>query len=297
MKEFIRCAGLPALLFALSISCFCVPGQADFIRLSDQDSVQDGSNIKKSNSLYAGAGYGSNMIWLGSTISGNHPYYSAAVTYGIRSSLYLTASVSHVGGMKPIPAFYYFSSGYSHTFNKWFDISASLAGYKTREALKDTLFSDFGYINFTAGFDWKILYTRISLSSVISEDFKGYMQIRNSRYFQTGEFLSGKAYISFNPEFSILAGEIIEIVTQAGTKKYGLSPPFRHYKKNSGVTSESFTSKPGLIDFEFSFPVDFNYKNFSLELEPGYVLPAYKNPEYPAPAGFSVYLSAYLKII
>ncbi|MCX6335239.1 MAG: hypothetical protein NT092_13235 [Bacteroidia bacterium] len=297
MRPLIRIPGLPALFFAMLLNCFRVNGQTGSPIPMDKDSVRTGSNIKRSNSLFAGVGYGSNMIWLGSTISGNHPYYSAALTYGFGKGLYLTASSSYVTGLKLFPSFYCLSSSYGHSVNKWFDISSSLAGYKTREALRDTLFSDFGYVNFITGFDWKILYTRISLSGVISEDLKGYIQIINSRYFKTGAFLNGDSYVSFNPEFSILAGEIIEIVTQTGTKKYGLSPPFRHYKKNSTVTTESYTSKFGVIDFEFSVPVDFNYKSFSIELEPGFVLPAYKNPEYPAPDGFSVYISIYLRII
>jgi len=296
-RSLIRYSGLSALFLALPVICLNISGQTDPSSFQSQDSLKAASDHKGKHSLYAGAGYGSNMIWLGSTISGDMPYFSAALTYGFKNSLYISASASHLKGMDPFVAFGSLSSSYSHTFNKWFDISASLAGYKTQKDLQDTLFSDFGYVNFTAGFDWKILYTRLSLSSIVSDDVRGYIQISNSRYFQTGEFFNGNAFVSFNPEISMLSGEIIKIVvTATGIRKYGLSPPFRHYRKNPANTTETVTSQFGIMDFEFSLPVTFNYKSFSLEAEPCYIIPAHKNSQYPAPKGFSLYLSAYIKI-
>lgn len=296
MTGIIRPPGLSALYLALPVICFSISVPAFSQENLRREPVRSKNDSASWHSLYAGADYGSNMIWLGSTISGSLPYYSASLTYGFKNSFYLSGAVSNVTGMRPYPSFYSLSADYSHTFNKWFDISADLAGYKTRKILQDTLFSDFGYVNFTAGFDWKILYTRVSLSGVISSDNKGYIQILNSRYFQTGDFFGGNAFVSFNPGFNILSGEIIEIITTTGIKRYGLSPPFRHYKKNPLTTTESFTSKFGIMDFELSLPVTFNYKNLSLEVEPDYIIPAYKNSTYPAPHGFLVYISAYLKI-
>jgi hypothetical protein len=134
------------------------------------------------------------------------------------------------------------------------------------------------------------------VDGILSDVTKGYIEIANSRYFQTPEFFRGNAFISFNPDISLLSGEIIKVETVTGVKRYGLSPPFRHYKKNPLSPTDTYTSRFGLIDFEFSFPVTFNYKNVSIEAEPCYILPAYKNPGYPAPKGFSVYLSAYVRI-
>jgi hypothetical protein len=196
----------------------------------------------------------------------------------------------------PYLAFYSLSFNYSHVFNSWFDISADLAGYKTSDSLQETLFSDFVFFNLTTGFDWKLIYTKLSFGGLISEKSRGYLQIRNSRYFETPEFFNGKALISFDPNFNILFGEIIKIETSTGSTKYGASPPFRHFKKNPYITTETYSSKFGLMDFDFSFPVTFSYGNLSIEAEPGYILPAFINPDYPAPKGFSFFLSAYFKI-
>jgi hypothetical protein len=292
---FSKYLRLSAALFALLVFHLNLSGQTSITKSIVRDTLS-GSGDKSKHSLYAGAGYGSNMIYLGSTISNNLPYYSGAITYGFKNSLYVSASASHLARTEPWLAFYSLSSNYSHTFNSWFDISADAAGFMTQKSLKDTLFSNFGFLSFTAGFDWKVLYTRVSLDGIISDDVKGYIQVKNSRYFQTHEFFRGNAFISFNPDISILSGEIIKIETVTGVKKYGLSPPFRHYKKNPVTSTDTFTSQFGLIDFEFSFPITFNYKNVSIEAEPCYVLPAYKNSGYPAPKGFSAYLSAYIKI-
>jgi len=292
LSKYLR---LPAVLFGLVVFHVNISGQTDITKVVVRKTSSDSSGISR-HTFYAGAGYGSDMVYLGSTISNRLPFYSGALTYGFRNSLFFSASASHLSGIKAWLAYYSLSANYSHTFNSWFDISANMAGYATQKNLQDTLFSNFGFLSFTTGFDWKLLYTRISIAGILSDDVKGYILVANSRYFQTPEFLKGNAFISFNPEISILSGEIIKIETVTGVKKYGLSPPFRHYKKNPITTTDIYSSQFGLIDFEFSLPVTFNYKNVSIEAEPCYILPAFRNPDFPASKGFSVYLSVYIKI-
>jgi hypothetical protein len=193
-------------------------------------------------------------------------------------------------------AFYSLSFNYNHTFNSWFDISADISGHKTSESLHEALLSDFAFFNLTTGFDWKLIYTKFSFGALISEENRGYLQIRNSRYFETPEFFKGKGLVSFDPNINILFGKMIKIETTGGVTRFGASPPFRHFKKNPNTTTESYSSIFGLMDLEFSFPVTFSYGNFSIEAEPDYVLPAYTNTDYPAPKGFSFFLNVYLKI-
>ena len=169
-------------------------------------------------------GAGSNMIYLGTSISNNKPFYSASVTYGYRNTLFATASASHLNRTSPFFAFYNLAVNYSHTFNSWFDISADIAVYKTAESLQDSLFSDFGYLNLTTGFDWKLLYTRISFSGIVSEENGFYLQISNSRYFETGEFLKGKALVYFDPDIDILFGNLTTVETISGTEKIRKCP-------------------------------------------------------------------------
>jgi len=281
------------LIFILPVKVF---GQADSLSQSMKSLTTDSIMPGPIHSLYVTSGACSNMIYLGSSISQNKPLYSTGVSYGYRSSLFVSASVSHLNGVDPFVAFSTLSLNYSHTFNSWFDISSDISGFKTSKSLQDTLFSDFTFFNFTTGFDWKLMYTKVSLGGLISRDKRGYLQIRNSRYFETPELFKGKGLISFDPNINILFGEVVKIETTTGIKKYGASPPFRHLKKNPNNTSETYTYKFGLMDFEFSLPVTFTYGRFSVEAVPDYILPAFTNTEYPAPKGFSVFLYLFIRI-
>ena len=249
------------------------------------------------HSLYAGIGSGSNMIFLGSTITKDKQFYSSALTYGYRNNFYVSASASHINGTSPYTAFYTLSLNYNHAFNSWFDISSSIAGYKTPESLHEKLFSDFAFINLTTGFDWKLLYTKLSFGGIISDYRRGYIQVRNSRYFETSEFFNGKGQISFDPNVNILFGDLIKIETVTGLTKYGSTAPFRHFRRLPISTTESYSYVFGLMDFEFSIPVTFIYDKFSIEPELSYILPAQSNSDYPAPKGFTFFLNLLFRIL
>jgi hypothetical protein len=261
-----------------------------------ESSVQTESTVKK-NSLYTGIGAGSNMIYLGTSISNNKPFYSASVTYGLKNTLFVSAAATHLNETSPYVAFYNLALNYSHTFNSWFDISTDIAGYKTAESLRDSLFSDFMYINLTAGFDWKLIYTRVSFSGIISQMNGYYLQVSNSRYFETREFLKGKAIVYFNPDIDILFGNMISVENVSGNKKYGNAPPFSHAGKKTGSSSEVLSEKFGLIDFQFSLPVTFSYGKVSFEAEPGYLLSFYSNAYYTQPEGFTFHINIIFKVL
>ncbi|MCK7541752.1 MAG: hypothetical protein MZV63_68120 [Marinilabiliales bacterium] len=67
------------------------------------------------------------------------------------------------------------------------------------ESLRDTLFSNFTYADATLGFDWRILYSKISVGGLFSDGSQFYLQARNSRYFETPSFAKEKAFFSFDP--------------------------------------------------------------------------------------------------
>jgi hypothetical protein len=291
--RYIHSLFFPFLLFVLPFKSF---GQADTLSQPGNPGSHEIKPAAKIHSLYSGLGFGSNMIYLGSSISHNKPFYSASLIYGYKNSFYSSVSASHLSGVDPFLAFYGLSVNYSHVFNFWFDISADLAGYLTPASLNEILFSDFAFINLTTGFDWKLLYTQVSFGEMISQDNKVYLQVKNSRYFETPEFFNGKAQVSFDPGVDLLFGEYFKIVTTSGPAKYGVSPPFRHLKKNPGNTTELHINKFGLIDFEFFLPVTLDCNKFSIEAETTYILPSYTNPDYPSPKGVSFYLSAYFII-
>ncbi len=245
--------------------------------------------------MFASGGYGSNMIYLGSTISQDQPYAYGALTYGYNNELYLTASAVHLDERKPFTAFYTGTVSYSHVFSSWFDISAGLSGYKVAQILADTLFSSFLYGDITLGFDWKILYTKISAGALFSDGTRAYFQLRNSRFFETPEFTKKKFTFSFDPYFNILAGPMTKSETTSGTVVI-LAPPYRkgHYRNHS--SSSKITTFYGIMEADLGVPVSFNADHFTIEAEPSYLIPLYDDLEYPGLKGFNFMISIYFRI-
>ena len=248
------------------------------------------------HSLFTGLGYGSNFIYLGSTISRNLPYGYCSGTYGYANTLYASVSAVHLSDISPFFAFYTGSLNYVHTFNSWFDIGAGFSRYQVTASLKDSLFNSFNYGDLTLGFDWRILYTKVSGGILLSDEKNGYLQIRNSRYMQTREFTKKKIYISVDPYFTVLLGTITKITTSDG-KIVTVSPPYKKggkYGQSKPVTtiSRSF----GMMETDFGIPVSLNSNKLTVEAEPGYVLPGSDDSGYSGPEGFYFTISAYFRI-
>lgn len=271
--------------------------QSDTLAQSGKNIAFKDDSICHNHSLFASIGSGFNMIFLGSTISQDKPLYSTTLTYDYKNSFNASASASHIIGVNPYLAFYNLSLNYSHVFNSWFDISSGIAGYKAPESLQEKLFRDFAFINLTTGFDWKLIYTKLSFGELISDNSRGYLQVRNSRYIETPVFFKGKGQISFDPNINILFGDFVKIETTSGLTKLGSWSPFHRFNKNPGSSINSYSYKFGLLDFEFSLPVTFSYNNFSIEAESSYILPSFSYSDYPAPKGFTFFVTANFRIL
>lgn len=250
------------------------------------------------SSLYAGAGYGSNMIYLGSTISGDQPFGYASLIYGLNNGLSVAVSANHLAGIDPLMAFYTGSVTYSHVFNSWFDMAAGLHRYQVEPSLTDSVFSSFTYTDLTAGFDWKLLYTKISAGGLFSDEDELYLQVRNSRYFQTPGFTLKKAYFSFDPYVNLLFGTLVKYETTYGTI-IDRAPPFSRGNSNRNriITYTSATRTFNIMEIDFGLPVAFNTNRFTVEAEAFYILPAYNDNELPGPKGMVFLLSAYFRIL
>lgn len=255
---------------------------------------QDQEDGRSSHSLYVGAGFTSNMVYMGTSISQDKPVYSGSLTYGYKDELYLSASTFHLSAFDPFLAFHALSLSYSHSVNSWFDYSAGISRYQVAPSLTDTLFNSFLYGNVTLGFDWKILYTKVSLGGVLSEETSGYLQLANSRYFETPHFLDEKAYVSFDPYINMLFGSLTRTNTPDGTV-IGVSRPFGSGRsdRNSSQSTETFF---GLMEIDLGVPVAFNMDRITLEAEPGYVLSLYSDTEVFNPEGFVFMINCYVKI-
>jgi hypothetical protein len=294
MKKEISITGIIACSIILQAFIFQAQAQTPVDTASVTGSPGTAGKAED-HSFFAGAGYGSNMIYLGTTMSQDHSFVYSSLTYGFRDQLYLSAVGYNINDFSPFLAFYSIGINYNHTFNSWFDISLSLSQYNVAESLRDTLFNNFIYADVTAGFDWKILYSKVSLGGLISDGSQFYLQTRHSRYFETPSFAGDKAYFSFDPYINLLFGNIAHIETIEGTTTT-LSPGYRPWKRSSQASYTNYTETFGLMEIDFGLPIDFNYCFFTLEIEPGYVLPMYSDTGTTGMKGFLFLVSAFFRI-
>jgi len=241
---------------------------------ADSAVASDGSSA---HSLYAGTGYGSNMLYLGTTMSQDNGFGYASASYGFRDKLYLTATGYTIGNFTPVTAFYSLGISFNHAFNSWFDISTGLSRYNVATSLQDTLFSNFTYADATLGLDWRILYSKVSVGGLFADGGQLYLQTRHSRYFETPSFAGDKAFFSFDPYVNILFGNMVRIETTGGVTETSVSPGYRPWKKYRQNTTPGTTYSEtfGLMEIDLGLPVAFSYDFFTLEIEPGYVIPLY----------------------
>lgn len=175
---------------------------------AQSDTTDSGTRAEK-HALFAGAGYGSNMIYLGSTISQNQPYLYGAAAYSLFEKVYISGGAFYLSNLsKTAPAFYSAALTFNQDIFKWLDFSAGIYRYMVKPELADTLFSSFNYADVTIGVDWKLLYTEVSYGAFVIKEPPAYLQIKNSRYFETPGFFRGKATVSFHPYLNMLLGTL-----------------------------------------------------------------------------------------
>ena len=256
----------------------------------------DANAEKPTHSLYAGGGYGSNMVYLGTTLSEDQGFGYMSLSYGLMDKLYLSATGYTVIGFSPVLAYYSIGLSFNHTFNSWFDISTGLSRYNVAESLRDTLFNNFTYGDATLGVDWRILYSKLSVGGLWSSgESQFYLQTRHSRYFETPSFAGDKAFFSFDPYVNILLGNLISIETAEGTTTT-VSPGYRPWRNNGTGSSSTYTETFGLMEIDFGLPIAFSYDFFTLEIEPGYIWPFYSESEATGMKGFLFMASAFFRI-
>jgi len=270
-----------------------------------QDSVKQVKKVSP-HSLYTSLGYGNKMV-LASTISQAQPFYYGSLAYGYNNEFFVSACTFHLTEFEPFLAYNTFAVNYNHVFNSWFDISTGISRYQIAPELSDTLFNSFFYGDLTLGIDWKIIYSKLSVGGLFSESSGFYFQMRNSRYFQTPDLFNGKLCISFDPYLNLLFGSLTQTVTADGTT-IGVSSPYKPSGSTtgsgsgsgSGGSTGSATSTTstffGLMEVDLGMPIGFNIGKFTVEAEPGYVLPMFTDPVAPSPKGFVFLLNCYIKI-
>jgi hypothetical protein len=293
------------LMLIISMSAY---SQTDTLgSLQKTDTLKLDSVVSR-HALYTGIGYGSNMIYMGSTISHNQPFGYTALSYGFNNEFFATISAIHLSDVKPFAVFYTGSLNYNHVFNSWFDISTGVYRYQVTKSLADTILANFTYGDLTVGIDWRLIYSKISVGALFSNDNQAFLKIKNSRYFQTAEFSKNKSYFSFDPYVNLLAGPRYKVETTAETY-LATARTYQNLGSNSQnsisnnsassyitTTNTTYSMDFGLMEIDFGLPVTFSSNRVAIEAEVNYVLPLYNDSYFPGPKGFVFIISGIFRI-
>jgi hypothetical protein len=294
--------------FSSVVLTLAIMSQSLFSGLNAQDSeVTETSTdttetyVKSSiHSFYAGTGYGSNLLYLGTTMSQDNGFGYATFSYGLADKLFLSATGYTVSNFSPFTAFYSLGLAFNHTFNSWFDISTGLSRYNVAASLRDTLFSNFTYADATVGLDWRILYSKVSVGGLFAGGGQFYLQTRHSRYFETPSFARDRAFFSFDPYVNLLWGKMVTVETAGGVTETTVSPGYRPWSKYNQTTGSTpgttYSESFGLTEIDFGVPVAFSYDFFTLEVEPGYIFPLYSSDGSSGTRGFLLLATLFFRI-
>jgi len=283
------------LLFCLYISTAPSAYTANFLE-QDSDTVpltDSTFSQSKNHSLFMGTGYGSDLLYAGTSLTANQNYFSADFIYTYKGNLWGSMSVYNLPGYSSAIQLIDFSAGFSYVFNKYFDASTSISYYHSNSELKQEYWDDFAFIRLSGGFDWFWIYSKLTLGKILEKESGFYLYFRNSRYFRTPVFGKHNSYFSFDPNVNILFGNYTQLTRYRipGTRP-GVRPG-RPEQIDYYVEAEDIFT---LLQAEFSLPVTFYFHNLSVEIEPLYLIPANKIPFSNQARGFYFFLNLYYRM-
>ncbi len=264
-----------------------------FSKIYAQQPENNTSPLKQpSNQVFAGVGFGSNLIYFGTSLTGNQPYLSAELLYAWEEGIWAGAGFFHLPGTQPFIAFSNFAVGYSHVFNQIFDASTSISRFNANNVASVDTYSDYTFLSASLGIDWVVLYTSIKPGWLFAQENSFYLLVKNSHYFFTRNLGNSNSFFSFNPGLSFMIG------TYAWLSH--TTRPLYPIRRRPGMiitpvpieVNQEF--RP--LDMQISLPVAFNTKRMSLEFEPAFFYNFYQVETLPKGGHFFFTTGIYFKL-
>lgn len=257
------------------------------------------------HSVFAGLGFGNDLIYNTSSLSDNQPFFSTDFMYAFRGNLWTALTLYNLPGQTPNIPFYDISAGYRHVFNDYLDASASFSSYHSSANLDESYYDSFQYLRLSAGLDWVYIYTRATLGRILEEGSGFYFYLKNSHFISTRN-KGSENYFTFDPNINMLFGNHTQIIPRihgggnipgSGPQAGGGGPG----RPGGGTTlpeeeQNEYHDKFTLMRIELSVPVSWNFRDFTMEIEPLLAIPALNDETYAASNGFFIFLNAYYRI-
>ncbi len=315
----------------LFILAFLQQASAQTEAINDIASADSTSGITVApiHALYSGAGFGNGIMYPAITVARTGTFAYGSLLYSFKNELFASVSAWNIMESGQVPDFSNYSLMYIRSMNKWLDISLMASFFQFNKATADTLLNNFAYTDLSAGLIWKSFRTSLSFSASFSAEIQYYVRIKNSVYIQTPSLFRGKAFLSFNPSVTLLAGSFLKAETSVITTPTVTcdtlfvrdTDNFTGYTDNgNSPSSQSFVSIPGsgftintvttwsgmeitalkkdfgIIETNITLPIALNFKRLTLETEPGYIIPLRKNEYMPQPGGFNLTISLLFRL-
>ena len=225
-------------------------------------------NQAAAHQFFAGAGYGSNLIYYGTSVSGDQPYFSAEMIYAWDKGFWASAGLFHLPDQEPFFSFTDFSTGFASVFNETFDAGISASFYHMEESIDTAFYSDYIFLGANLGIDWLVLYTTIMPGWLLAKENSFYLVVDNTHFFRTPAFGKREAYLTLNPGISFLFGSYAWLRQYRRQGSGGQGPGYGGTLNKTTTTTAEVEFR--LLDLQLSIPIEFFLGRFSLEFEPAY---------------------------
>jgi hypothetical protein len=274
----------------------CLSGTSGVPHLMRRDTARatvESDSANKQHYLSSSLSYGNNSSFLGRFQSRTMPYLGADVTVMHRKGFWVSAMAYDIVSSPIVVDEIDLMAGWSFDISKKWDASLFYGRYffpENTELLKSYVANS---ASVAAGFDWSILYTRLSSAYIFGNDIRDvFLILDNSHYFEFPNILGGD-YVSIDPQVSLIAGTqtfyeqfVIEeeIPRNAAKGKdkgkgKGTGKGNGQDKVPSGGSTTEFsiveneTRSFNLMSYEVSLPVMYTRGNWSFETSGRYAIP------------------------
>lgn len=238
------------------------------------------SDSTKKRTVFFGLSYGSNSSFLGRYQAKLLPYYSADVSYKSKTGLWLSLFTYDVANSNSFIDEVDVMLGWTKDLSKRVDASLYYTRYfftGSSELIKASVANT---TSGAIGYDWRILYSKISAHYIFGDMHDFFVVFENSRYFEVPGFFDDQDYFSCDPKISIISGTQTFVDTyyiNQGTPLVNPGNPSRGGRPSGGGTTttaeQSSQTTFSVLSYELSLPIAYNKGRFAFEVNGRYSIP------------------------
>lgn len=235
----------------------------------------------KTSLLLLGFTYGNNSSYLGRFQNARLPYISTDITYRHKSGLWISALAFDIQNSTTFIDEIDLLGGWNFDLSKKIDGSIYYSRYFIKPESELIKASVANAINGYVGFDYNILYSRLTVAHIFGETSDFFMIMDHSRYLEWEKVFHKEDYFSVEPKISMILGTQSFVESHLIRNTSPVSSPVITPKgpgRPSGSTTdnqseETIVKKFNVISYEISIPISYTFKKFTIEVSGRYSIP------------------------